>query len=134
MADQPGAQDQGDDLDQNNDLCAKCGMGGDLLCCDTCPRSFHIRCAGLGKGGIPEGDWSCEYCTSGARAGNDADAGPLLAHSSVQLSTRGLGTLLRYLELTCPRRQMQEVVRAVVRFRGRFRRRLWGMEIDNLVE
>jgi hypothetical protein len=111
--------EQGSLLDQNNDLCAKCGMGGDLLCCDTCPKSFHIRCAGLGKGGIPSGDWSCEYCTTNTQLSTGVNTGET-AQAATELDARGLGTLLRYLELTCPREQIGEAVRSVVRFRARF--------------
>jgi hypothetical protein len=28
----------------NEDWCAVCHNGGELLCCDTCPRVFHLNC------------------------------------------------------------------------------------------
>eukprot|EP00249_Psilotum_nudum_P013656 c24443_g1_i2 orf=966-2783(+) len=46
--------------EENDDLCAECGDGGDLLLCDGCPRSYHTECAGLAE--IPDGDWFCLNC------------------------------------------------------------------------
>ena len=47
----------------NADECSVCGIEGDLLCCDGCPRSFHRACIGLGGNSkLPEGKWLCPEC------------------------------------------------------------------------
>lgn len=38
---EPGA---GTEETESEDFCAVCLNGGDLLCCDRCPKVFHLNC------------------------------------------------------------------------------------------
>ncbi|CAL5016941.1 unnamed protein product [Urochloa decumbens] len=46
--------------DQNDDTCGSCGEGGELICCDNCPASYHQAC--LLYQDIPDGNWYCSSC------------------------------------------------------------------------
>ncbi|MCO5608307.1 hypothetical protein L7F22_062513 [Adiantum nelumboides] len=49
-----------DSMRDNDDFCAECGDGGDLVLCDACPKAYHSECVGLV--GVPKGDWCCPLC------------------------------------------------------------------------
>uniref|UniRef100_A0A8C0CQL3 Autoimmune regulator n=1 Tax=Balaenoptera musculus TaxID=9771 RepID=A0A8C0CQL3_BALMU len=50
---------------KNEDECAACGDGGELLCCDGCPRAFHLACLTPPLHRIPSGTWRCASCLQG---------------------------------------------------------------------
>uniref|UniRef100_A0A3Q2C8K6 RING-type E3 ubiquitin transferase n=1 Tax=Cyprinodon variegatus TaxID=28743 RepID=A0A3Q2C8K6_CYPVA len=54
----------GKDDDPNEDWCAVCINGGDLLCCDRCPKVFHMKCHVPTIKIIPQGDFLCTFCRS----------------------------------------------------------------------
>ncbi|XP_075340355.1 autoimmune regulator [Odontesthes bonariensis] len=46
----------------NDDECAMCKDGGELICCDGCPRAFHLACLNPPLNSIPSGPWQCDWC------------------------------------------------------------------------
>ena len=49
--------------DNHMEYCRVCRDGGELLCCDRCPSSYHMRCLIPPMTVIPEDDWFCPRCT-----------------------------------------------------------------------
>ncbi|XP_065844246.1 MYND-type zinc finger-containing chromatin reader ZMYND8-like isoform X2 [Oscarella lobularis] len=47
---------------ENDSFCWICHCDGSLVCCDTCPRVFHSRCAGSSKSAKPDEKWTCFVC------------------------------------------------------------------------
>lgn len=68
---QQQSKDESDDIsvrDSNDEWeedCYICSEGGELLCCDGCPRVFHYTCAGLRR--IPRGKTFCHVCDASVK-------------------------------------------------------------------
>eukprot|EP00061_Rhincodon_typus_P009140 g32397.t1 len=45
--------------DDHMEYCRVCKDGGELLCCDACPSSYHIHCLNPPLPEIPNGEWLC---------------------------------------------------------------------------
>ncbi|XP_015282298.1 PREDICTED: autoimmune regulator [Gekko japonicus] len=50
---------------KNDDECAVCRDGGELICCDGCPKAFHLACLRPPLTAIPSGTWRCDSCSPG---------------------------------------------------------------------
>ncbi|XP_042336062.1 chromodomain-helicase-DNA-binding protein 5 isoform X2 [Sceloporus undulatus] len=56
-------EDLGEEADDHMEFCRVCKDGGELLCCDTCPSSYHLHCLNPPLPEIPNGEWLCPRCT-----------------------------------------------------------------------
>ncbi|XP_060712649.1 histone-lysine N-methyltransferase NSD3 isoform X3 [Hemiscyllium ocellatum] len=52
-------------LQVNVSWCFICARGGHLLCCESCPASFHPECLTIE---MPEGNWYCNDCKAGKKS------------------------------------------------------------------
>ncbi|CAH8559549.1 unnamed protein product [Dicrocoelium dendriticum] len=48
--------------DEHQEFCTECRDGGDLICCENCPASYHMGCLVPPLSSIPEGVWLCPRC------------------------------------------------------------------------
>jgi hypothetical protein len=48
--------------DHNDDFCAVCHDGGDLVCCDNCSCAYHEHCLRAKAEDLPD-PWHCPKCT-----------------------------------------------------------------------
>lgn len=44
------------------EVCDRCGFGGELLCCDKCPSLYHLECVDPPLRRVPRGEWLCSSC------------------------------------------------------------------------
>ncbi|CAI9782237.1 unnamed protein product [Fraxinus pennsylvanica] len=42
--------------------CVVCDRGGNLLCCESCPSTYHLQCLDPPLKRIPSGKWECPTC------------------------------------------------------------------------
>eukprot|EP00117_Sycon_ciliatum_P030313 scpid13509/ scgid23933/ Chromodomain-helicase-DNA-binding protein 5; ATP-dependent helicase CHD5 len=48
--------------DDYDEFCKVCREGGDLLCCDNCPCTYHMTCLNPPLKSVPEETWVCPRC------------------------------------------------------------------------
>ncbi|XP_078661847.1 E3 ubiquitin-protein ligase TRIM33-like [Branchiostoma floridae x Branchiostoma belcheri] len=72
--------------DPNEDWCAVCHNGGDLLCCDTCPKVYHLNCHVPNIPAMPSGDFMCTLCEELP----DADTTPISEHGNKRKAPTGM--------------------------------------------
>jgi chromodomain-helicase-DNA-binding protein 4 len=58
---------------RHHDYCFKCREGGELLECESCPRTYHLSCTTPALEEVPEGAWICDVCRGEAAAQSRED-------------------------------------------------------------
>lgn len=72
--------------------CAVCDLGGDLLCCDGCPKTYHIACLDPPLEKIPNGKWQCPDCcpeNKSVEVSNKVDPSSKRARTKIKISYSG---------------------------------------------
>ncbi|KAF6276311.1 tripartite motif containing 24 [Rhinolophus ferrumequinum] len=88
--------------DPNEDWCAVCQNGGELLCCEKCPKVFHLSCHVPTLANFPSGEWICTFCRdlSKPEVEYDCDAS---SNNSEKRKTEGLVKLTPIDKRKCER-------------------------------
>ncbi|XP_060534173.1 PHD finger protein 12 [Cylas formicarius] len=86
----------------NHDSCDACGEGGDLICCDKCPSSFHLGCHNppLEEKDIPHGEWLCHSCKCSKLKGANLTSGKRSNSSSPSPGTSGVKQVTKKAKLS----------------------------------
>ncbi|KAL4223515.1 PHD finger protein 12 [Mactra antiquata] len=133
----------------NHDYCDSCTEGGDLVCCDRCPASFHLQCHDppLEEDDIPPGEWICHRCKTGPKElpQKDDDASSTKSGSSTAsgkasryiplpipipvLSTNPLHTLAEAAKVLNPVQfELPKDIDCTVPLPGSYKRKYWGRD------
>uniref|UniRef100_A0A803SV35 RING-type E3 ubiquitin transferase n=1 Tax=Anolis carolinensis TaxID=28377 RepID=A0A803SV35_ANOCA len=84
-----GGEGNNKDEDPNEDWCAVCQNGGDLLCCEKCPKVFHLTCHVPTLLSFPSGEWICTFCRDLSKPEVEYDCDNL-QHSKKGKTAQGL--------------------------------------------
>lgn len=96
IADKNGQKD-----DPNEDWCAVCLDGGELMCCDKCPKVFHQNCHIPSISNLPDESetWQCLLCVNFSEMPMEVNAGE---KRSMEMTTREFKIMQRILlEMYC---------------------------------
>uniref|UniRef100_A0A8C0GGM8 RING-type E3 ubiquitin transferase n=1 Tax=Chelonoidis abingdonii TaxID=106734 RepID=A0A8C0GGM8_CHEAB len=84
-----GGEGNNKEDDPNEDWCAVCQNGGDLLCCEKCPKVFHLTCHVPTLLSFPSGEWICTFCRDLSKPEVEYDCDNL-QHSKKGKTAQGL--------------------------------------------
>ncbi|KAL1833871.1 hypothetical protein ACET3Z_003522 [Daucus carota] len=74
--------------------CVICDLGGNLLCCDSCPQTYHLQCLDPPLKRIPNGKWECPTCSVKSDSQdlkNNSDPLPKRARTKTTLGKSDVG-------------------------------------------
>ncbi|KAH6643948.1 hypothetical protein C7974DRAFT_300404, partial [Boeremia exigua] len=89
----PDDNDPNSPASESDDLCSACRGAGEFVCCEGCPRVFHLLCCDPPRVQVPEGSFYCYDCTVRLSPPEEPAAETFA----------GLGPLFTLLERTNPR-------------------------------
>ncbi|KAK2093555.1 Transcription intermediary factor 1-alpha [Saguinus oedipus] len=75
--------------DPNEDWCAVCQNRGELLCCEKCPKVFHLSYHVPTLTNFPSGEWICTSCRDLSKPEGEYDC-DAPSHNSEKRKTEGL--------------------------------------------
>ncbi|XP_078436560.1 chromatin remodeling 4 isoform X2 [Wolffia australiana] len=58
---------------QYHQECEECNLGGNLLYCDSCPRTYHLECLKPPLKHAPPGKWCCQSCCGQKNSDNTSN-------------------------------------------------------------
>jgi hypothetical protein len=87
----PLTERQNSPASESEDQCAACKGAGEFVCCEGCPRVFHLLCMDPPRMQVPDGSFYCHACSAGPP--EEADPEDFI----------GLKTLFASLDRTNPR-------------------------------
>ena len=79
-------EEDDDDADVPSE-CHYCKRGGSLLCCDGCPKAFHLKCLYPPLKKPPTTDWFCPDCKEKQKA--EAEAAKAKAAKPAAAAAKG---------------------------------------------
>ncbi|XP_054825965.1 tripartite motif-containing protein 66 [Eublepharis macularius] len=87
---------------ENEDFCAVCLNGGELLCCDYCPKVYHLSCHVPALLSFPVGEWVCTLCRNVEKPEVEYDCeNTRFSYSNTLMPTRALYGLDDYDQKKC---------------------------------
>ena len=94
-----GGDGSGDEEDVWDSTCGICERGGDLLCCDGCPKAYHLRCLDVDPSCLePDAVWLCPDCEGNECSACGTKEPPLARDNRVNCGADGCG---RTFHLAC---------------------------------